>query len=110
MELLKMEQINITVAKYDKFIVYIDPLVWTKEALKEWSDDHITIVGIKELAEVISVCLVHYGKNVPINGFGYIKEVDYNGESCWDDDFIPQFCEGITFTNQQESQFESFLD
>lgn len=70
---------EIETTRVDRHEITIDPKIWTKQEIKEWSKVFVDVSDLEELAEYISVRLMRVGEGQYIDGFGHIKQLYSEG-------------------------------
>jgi hypothetical protein len=76
---MALQTLKIEAVRNDEYRIYIDPDVWTNEAIKEWSNHFFEASGINDIARHLAFSILRFGVEDFIEGFGYVREVDKDG-------------------------------
>lgn len=108
-----MKKYTVTVTRVDEYEVHIDEEIWTPGLLKEWESTFWDLPdGLESLAGSIGHALMLAGFNHFHEGFGYIKELDENGEPEWWTTVIKnsELCHGLAVKTSYSEDIEKDVD
>lgn len=74
-----MEEFNIEVVRTDEFKIQVDPNVWNKEALEDWSNTFWDVETTEDIAKALATSVTRKGTCKFYEGFGNVKTEQDDG-------------------------------
>ena len=74
-----MDNYNVSVCRIDNYNLKIDPEIWDKKTLKNWSSVFNSVSNLEDLAEQLSLRIFRHGFGNFIEGFGYVQTFNDSG-------------------------------
>lgn len=75
-----MSKFKVTVTRVDEYEIEIDESIWDEKALKDWASVFFDVKDAAEFAKHFAIAWMRNDDKYFIEGYGYVKEFDKNGE------------------------------